>query len=334
MKRISESLAQKSEAHSTQSLGQGVMNHYTPIDNIIINVRNFFGSLLGLVVMKGEDGFSLKVTSSSFTTPDVTREILYTSTFDGRTYLANFIHLQGLTKLKIVDIGSQCIAYFCPEDIKAAQDPEKMCKDAACAACKEMKEANIIEAEMSTMIKEEAEEIELEDKTHEEIVTIISKQNKIEAASELSALIEKKLPLKENIYIKATKDIEGHESIAVRYRYEKRRPFGGKMPVIVSLINIYSAGTNAVWAGCFDEQENYPEEILTVVEQILELLGAQKTSDKCVYDIPESEIDDKDKKPEDDDDKDDKNDQDDDDLNSNDDNDNDNNGVENDDDNQ
>ena len=79
MRKLSESI---SGVTSGIGMTQGVMNHYTPIDNIIINTRNIFGALLGLVVSKGEDGISLKIQSSSFTNPEVTRNILYNSTFD------------------------------------------------------------------------------------------------------------------------------------------------------------------------------------------------------------------------------------------------------------
>ena len=120
MRKLSESInvpvtAINLAENPGNGLNRGLSNHYTPIDNIISNVRNLFGSLLGLVVRKGEDGTSLKIQSSNFTTPEVTSSILFNSTFDGRTYLHSYIIQQGLTGFNIVNIGNYCIVYYFAE---------------------------------------------------------------------------------------------------------------------------------------------------------------------------------------------------------------------------
>lgn len=278
MKKISENFA-----NPGNGLAQGLMNHYTPIDNIIMNVRNIFGSLLGLVVSKGEDGVSLKIQSTTFVNPEVTQEIIFNSTFDGRTFLGDYIKNQGLTDVKIICLGPTCIVYFCPADLAKCCDDK--CKNCTKSSCKEMKESKLIECEMTgSIIKEELEE-EMEDKTQEEINKILSDSNKIKAADAFAEKLSQIVTLSPELYIKATKDVDGHESIALRYRTEQRRPFGGKAESVVSLMNIYSTGVNAIWVGAFLNRDIYPQDVISTIESILQAIGAQPTDDECVWNI-------------------------------------------------
>lgn len=282
MRKLSESI---SGVTSGIGMTQGVMNHYTPIDNIIINTRNIFGALLGLVVSKGEDGVSLKIQSSSFTNPEVTRNILYNSTFDGHTYLYAYIMNQGLRGLKILDLGSTCIAYFFPNDL--AEDP---CSNDACCGCREMKESRIIECELATIEESsvnEDQEVELEDRTKEELAEIINNNNKVKGAADFANKMANVITLPENMYIKATKDIDGHESISLRYKTVKRRPFGGKMDSVTSLMNIYCTGANAVWVDAFLNKGLYDDDVINVINSILQFIGAEETSDEAVWNIPD-----------------------------------------------
>ena len=282
MRKLSESI---SGVTSGIGMTQGVMNHYTPIDNIIINTRNIFGALLGLVVSKGEDGISLKIQSSSFTNPEVTRNILYNSTFDGHTYLYTYIINQGLRGLKILDLGSTCIAYFFPNDL--AEDP---CSNDACCGCREMKESRIIECELATIEESsvnEDQEVELEDRTKEELAEIINNNNKVKGAADFANKMANVITLPENMYIKATKDIDGHESISLRYKTVKRRPFGGKMDSVTSLMNIYCTGANAVWVDAFLNKGLYDDDVINVINSILQFIGAEETSDEAVWNIPD-----------------------------------------------
>ena len=282
MRKLSES---SSGVTSGIGMTQGVMNHYTPIDNIIINTRNIFGALLGLVVSKGEDGISLKIQSSNFTNPEVTRNILYNSTFDGHTYLYTYIINQGLRGLKILDLGSTCIAYFFPNDL--AEDP---CSNETCCGCREMKESRIIECELATIEESsvnEDQEVELEDRTKEELAEIINNNNKVKGAADFVNKMANVITLPENMYIKATKDIDGHESISLRYKTVKRRPFGGKMDSVTSLMNIYCTGANAVWVDAFLNKGLYDDDVINVINSILQFIGAEKTSDEAVWNIPD-----------------------------------------------
>ena len=270
MRKLTESFA-----NPGNGLAQGLTNHYTPIDNIVMNVRNIFGALLGLVVSKAEDGVSLKIQSSTFTDPDKTQDILYSSTFDGRTYLAPYIMQCGLQDLKIINIGQSCVAYFCPGDLAGYSNSE----------CTEMKESKILECEMFGQVHENFEEEELEDKTQEELAEIINNKNKVKAASDFEEKLKNVLTLPENLYIKATKDIDGHESIALRYKFEKRRPFNGKADSVISLMNIYSTGANAIWVDAFLNRDIYSQDIINTIETILQFLNAQPTDDECIYNI-------------------------------------------------
>ena len=282
MRKLSESI---SGVTSGIGMTQGVMNHYTPIDNIIMNTRNIFGALLGLVVSKGEDGISLKIQSSSFTNPEVTRNILYNSTFDGHTYLYTYIMNQGLRGLKILDLGSTCIAYFFPNDL--AEDP---CSNETCCGCREMKESRIIECELATIEESsvnEEQEVELEDRTKEELAEIINNNNKVKGATDFVNKMANVITLPENMYIKATKDIDGHESISLRYKTVKRRPFGGKMDSVTSLMNIYCTGANAVWVDAFLNKGLYDDDVINVINSILQFIGAEETSDEAVWNIPD-----------------------------------------------
>lgn len=269
MRKLSESFATPRKP----IFKQGVMNHYTPIDNIIINTRNIFGALLGLVITKGEDGMSLKIQSHNFTNPEVTRNILYNSSFDGYTYLYSYIQNQGLQGFKILDLGTQCIAYFFPVDVAGCD-----------ACCKEMTEARIYECEMIA----ENQEVELEDHTKEELAEIINNPNKVKGANDFANRIQEVVTLPEDMYIKATKDIDGHESISLRYKTVKRRPFGGKMDCVTSLMNIYSTGPNAIWVDAFLNKDLYSEEIIDIIDNILQFIGAEKTQDDAVWNIPDA----------------------------------------------
>lgn len=273
----------------------GVMNHYTPIDNIIINVRNFFGSWLGLIISKGEDGVSLKVYSSAFVDETTTRDILYNSSFDGRTYLAQYIFNYGLRKLVLVNLGANWIAYFMPDDMPTV----------APAPTQEMKENHIKECELTSVTEGEEEnkwsaftgEVELEDHTQDEIKEIINNENKIEAATAFTELLNKKLPLPDNLYIKGTKDVDGNESIALRYKFQKPRPFGKDAEQIVSLVNIYNAGSNGIWAAAFDGTMNIPEDVIEYIKQLLEFIGAnQQGGNECIYSLEVANV--KDEEPE------------------------------------
>lgn len=255
----------------------GVSNHYTPIDNIIINVRNMYGSVLGILVEKGEDGVSLKLKSSLFVNEDTMHNML-NRVFCG-TSLKNYIYSQGLTGMKAIYTGQDYVAWFYPEDIAGVGQP-------TCAACPEMEKACCHEAEMfnfDNIVKESEEE--LEDRSHDELVEIIDSTDKIKAAQQFADILSKRMELPNNIYVKATKDADGNESIALRYKYEKPRPFGKKKEEVISLMNIYHSGHDAIWVEAFLNKDIWDNDIITLINNILEIVGATETKDPAIWEI-------------------------------------------------
>ena len=103
----------------------GITNHYTPIENILTNVKNLFALKLGVVAAIGEDNVSLKLHSSKFVDDQSINSVLY-EPIDRFTNLYSYITSQGLNKMTKVDLGQYTVLYFSPTDVKTAQDPQKM----------------------------------------------------------------------------------------------------------------------------------------------------------------------------------------------------------------
>ena len=159
-----------------------------------------------------------------------------------------------------------------------------------------MQEARIQECEIGgCILSENFGEEELEDKTQEEIAEIINNSDKVKAAKDFAEKIASVVTLPESMYIKATKDVEGHESIALRYKFIKARPFGGKAETVISLMNIYSTGKDAVWVDAFLNRDMFDSEVISTIEAILQFIGAEPTDNECVWTIgkPDEEDDDK-----------------------------------------
>ena len=102
-------------------LKTGVTNHLTPIGNIVTNVKNLFAIHLGIVASVAEDGVSIKLNSSYFTDEAAIRKVLYNRGIVRDTCLYDYIISQGLTLMKIVNVGQFCVVYFCPTDIASAE---------------------------------------------------------------------------------------------------------------------------------------------------------------------------------------------------------------------
>ena len=79
-----KTLSMIKESFDNQPLGNkvGVTNHLTPVDNIVTNVRNFFSSQLSMVVIKAEDNFSLKCTSSLWHSEEDVRNAIYANVWN------------------------------------------------------------------------------------------------------------------------------------------------------------------------------------------------------------------------------------------------------------
>ncbi len=278
----------------------GVTNHYTPVQNILTNVKNLYACRMSIAASLAEDGFSIKMNSSKFTSEDEIRKYLNTPLDRTTIPLAQYITSQGLDKIKIIKVGDFYVVYFSPKDIKVAEPGLE--SPQAEAPVKEMLDYNIEEAEITTITEDEDDE-ELEDITKKELSKLIDEKDKVKAAKQFMQIVSQQMELPREYYFAGVKDKDGKESIALRWRYTKRRPHKKTAEVTRSLINIYGNDKDGVWVGDFDEKSMFklPEEVKKLIENILDLLGAEKTKDECVYSLGEKDTNkDKDEKKEED----------------------------------
>lgn len=123
MKTLSQLCIEAFDSNPGNGLNNlGVSNHYTPINNILVTIRNLMCSRLGVIAEPGEDEVSIKLHSSKFTDEESINAVLY-DRIDRFTSLDSYIRSQGLTKRTIVDLGAYKVVYYSPEDIKQAEDP-------------------------------------------------------------------------------------------------------------------------------------------------------------------------------------------------------------------
>lgn len=277
----------------------GVTNHYTPVQNILTNIKNLYACRMSIAASLAEDGFSIKLNSSKFVSEDEIRRMLYTPLDRTTIPLAQYIMSQGLDSMKMIKVGDFYVVYFSPKDIKAAE-PGLEAPQAE-APVKEMLDYNIEEAEITTITEDEDDE-ELEDLTKKELNKLIDEKDKVKAAKQFMQIVSQQMELPREYYFAGVKDKDGKESIALRWRYTKRRPHKKTAEVTRSLINIYSNTKDGVWVGDFDEKAYFqlPDEVKKLIENILELLGAEKTDDECVYSLDSKKDDKKEDKKEDD----------------------------------
>lgn len=262
----------------------GVTNHYTPVQNILTNVKNLYACRMSIAASLAEDGFSIKMNSSKFTSEEEIKKMLYTPLDRTTIPLAQYITSQGLDKIKMVKVGDFYVVYFSPKDIKAAEPGLEATQ--AEAPVKEMLDYDIEEAEITTITEDEDDE-ELEDLTKKELSKLISEKDKVKAAKQFMQIVSQQMELPREYYFAGVKDKDGKESIALRWRYTKRRPHNRTIEVTRSLINIYDNTKDGVWVSDFDEKSMFqlPDEVKKLIENLLDLIGAEKTDDKCVYSL-------------------------------------------------
>lgn len=270
----------------------GLTNHWTPIDNIITNVNNLFGLQYGLVVRKGSDNVSLTITSSQFgDTEETAQRYLYSCVCGGK-YLAQYIQEQGLNQVSLIQTGNaEFVFRFYANDINNGSCDAEVAAMGA-SACDMDANTSCCESELSRSINEDEEE--MEDTTAREFAEIINTDDKIKAAQDFADKVATKMELPENLYFKATKDTDGNQSIALRYKYEVPRPFNKKQETVVSLMNFYKTGDDAVWVGAYINTQQWDEDILQLIDNLLKLVDAHETSNKYVYSIGSTMDDDKD----------------------------------------
>lgn len=295
------------EINPGNGLKCGVTNHLTPVANIITNIRNIFAPIMQIIVEPGEDGVSMKLHSSKFTSIEEINKVLDTP-YMGSS-LRNYIFQQGLDSIKLVNLGMYYVVYCYPSDT--------VTKNPSCAnaVCTEMLQINIDECELETLTESSIDDEELEDKTKQQLIKFIDGTDKVKCAAKLAELLADDLELPADYYFKGVKDTDGNESIALRYKFTKRRPFGKEVQLSKSLLNIYKSGDEAVWVEAFLTRDKNSEEMNNIVETVLKLIGATATDDPCVWAITPDAIDDMKDDVKDDDKKKDDDDDDDDDLN-------------------
>ena len=315
MKRLSnvinEACTTSNQQPGNALIKTGVTNHYTPIQNILTNIKNLYCVHLGIVADEGEDGCSIKLTSSRFINDMKTNELLYTCLYNDVNYqqsnLYSYIIAQGLTKVTKINIGGYIIVYFSPDDMKQAQDPAKMY---ASAFPQEAQESLLSEFEMTSIIKEDEEEKEVQSITLEKGMELIDSDDKVKAAKELELLVSKQVSLPREYYFAAIKFKSGKEAIALRWKFTKNLPDGETTENVRSIMHIFGKGDKGIWIQDFakDSIVELPEEVKKLIESVLDMLEAKETDDPSIFKLDgerkERKDDDEDKDKDDDEDKD------------------------------
>jgi len=258
----------------------GITNHYTPIENILTNVKNLFAVKLGVVAAIGEDNVSLKLHSSKFVDDQSINSVLY-APIDRFTNLYSYITSQGLTKMTKVDLGQYTVLYFSPTDVKTAQDPQKMVNvPTTIVATTESFENEII-----NIIKEDDSEEEMKDVTLEKFLELIESKDKVKAAKQLELLVSQQIELPREFYFAAIKFKTGEEAIALRWKYTKKLPTGQSTESVRSVMHIFGKGDKAIWVQDYDKESivQLPDEVKKLIDNILEMIDAEKTDDPAIF---------------------------------------------------
>lgn len=271
MKKLSDLYLESFDSNPGNSLDcLGVSNHYTPINNILIAIRNLICCRLGIIAEPGEDEVSIKLHSSRFIDEESINAMLYDK-IDRFTSLDSYIRMQGLTKRTIVDLGSYKVVYYSPEDIKQAENPEVMAQ------------VPDVDIEPTTECLKNIKTILEEQQDNDKVdwVEILGNEDKNVAAALFLDKIKNKIDLPENYYIKATKDANDNKCVAIRKKYEFRKPFDEKIEKVKSIINIYSPDN--IWVSGYQDCITLSDTDSRIIEKVLNLINAQKTDDNCIF---------------------------------------------------
>lgn len=274
----------------------GLMNHRTPIQNILIGVNNLFASHQGVVASIGEDGVSIKLNCTRFRDIKSINNILYNYGIYRDTCLASYIINSGLPIIKCVNIGQYYIVYFEPDDIKIADidntdtTPADV-PDVPETPVEEMKLYGIAEAEMFSLNQINENDEELEDADHEKIIKLADDKDKVKAAKQIEQIVLNNIDdLPHEYYFAGVKSTDGKESVALRWRSTLKRPGGDTATITYTLFNIFGSGKNGIWVPSFAEDSivKFPDEVNDIIHQILnDILEAHSTDDPSVYVLDE-----------------------------------------------
>ncbi len=335
MKRFSEHIKESKINNVVtfgNSLNNGVTNHYTPVQNILTNIKNLFCQLLGVYAEVAEDGFSIKLSSVQFTSEQKTSEILHRPMYNdafsyGTSSLEGYIMSQGLRKVTLINLGSYYVVYFSPEDIKAAQSPINMENNVkgytsvgeysgeCCPNPCEMKESLYDEFELCYLKEKEDNSDDQNNNdsssdkpnntdnssndnsnsdSDDKISEILNSEDKVKAAKQLEILISQKIQLSREFYFTAIKFKNEDEAIALRWKYDKKLPNGKSTENVRSIMHIFGTGENAIWVQDYakDSIVELPKEIKKLIENVLKILGAKSTNDPAIFNLGSGSSDD------------------------------------------
>jgi len=183
----------------------------------------------------------------------------------------------------MMDLGQYWIVYFSPSDVKTAKPG--MEATPAELPVKEQMDWNLDDIEMHSLINESEDE-EMEDSNVTKIKEILAMTDKVKAAKKLEALIANEIELPREYYFAGVKSNKGTESIGLRWKYTKRSDKKESMEIVKTLMKIYGK-EGEIFVPDFDENSmfNLPSEVNTLINNIIEMFNAEKTSDKAVYKI-------------------------------------------------
>lgn len=280
--------------------GIGLSNRYTPINNIVVDLKNYFGTAFGIVVTQGQ-GTAIELRCSRWISKKEVENDLYNSIVAGSN-IYQYTYSKGLQDMAIIqEYDRYMVVFYSKEVADGNADLIELAKsEQDIPTSKATYEGFDFEIVKQCKINEEEEE-EMEDTTYKKLDEILSMDDRVKAAVKFSDLVSTQMNLPPDYYFKAVKDKEGNESIALRYKTSKRRPFGKKAEVITSIMNIYGYGDEAIWIGGYDDPDSMPDDQKQLLDNLLKFLGAEKTTDVCVYQLknPDEKDPEDDKNPED-----------------------------------
>lgn len=274
-----------------ECFGTGVTNHLTPIQNIIININNLFASQLSVVALPTKDNMAIEVTSSFFYDEKTTWDQIYLPIWNNQQSLASYVSQQGLPLVKVWQDMTGWKVRFCPNDIPQMGYGNV---PAGIPGCKCQESYN--EYEYDQFMAEDGPkgdnmnglknygfgDQEIDAIQRKDLRDILGGSDKVKAAKAFAEILAKNMKLPENYYIKAVRDEDGNESIALRYRYEKKKPFGKTATLTKSIVNIYNTEDSGIWV---DDAENLPDEMKGIVDDMLTVIGVRRTSDANAFTV-------------------------------------------------
>lgn len=282
---------------NSQVQNQGITNHYTPVQNILTNINNLFCARLSIAASIGEDQLSIKLSSSKFIDEKSVDELLYMNLYNdvSASSLYQYITSQGLTKVSKINLGGgYWIVYFCPDDIKTAENPNTM---AMKNVPNEALESFNSEFEFTSIITEDDSEEEMKSETVEKVLELLDGPDKVKAAKQLELLVSNQIQLPREFYFSAVKFKSGEEAIALRWKYTKKMPFGKSngeenyKDITVenthSILHIFGKGEKAIWVQDYSKDSliELPKDIKNLIKNILDLLEASETDDPSVFSL-------------------------------------------------